>query len=40
MKLEILIARTLEGPICVIVIVPNFVQIGQGIVEIWPFFDF
>ena len=34
-KLEILTAHTLQGPKCVIV--PNFVQIGQGVAEIWPF---
>ena len=32
---EILTARTLRGPKCVIV--PNFVQIGQGVAEIWSF---
>jgi len=33
--LEILTAHTLRAPKCVIV--PNFVQIGRGVVEIWLF---
>jgi len=35
--LEILTASTVWGPRCIIV--PNFVQIGQTIADIWPFFD-
>ena len=34
-KWEILTGCTLRGPKCVIL--PNFVQIGQGVAEIWPF---
>ena len=34
-KFKILTALALRGPKCIIM--PNFVQIGPGVAEIWPF---